>query len=180
MLGSPPLMWRLIKGLVGLFGGVLFVYLFVVPIIAWEPPVARVNLPESWPKGHDLPLQITLTAQHANFDVASIRFYVDYHGSSAKGPEGLFYPAMIFEQRPRSIRGFWQQSWLTYPHTRTLDVTAPLQSFTEQGLLGPGTLTGKVDVNYVSIERRAGKQMPGVDRMRPGMTSVPFSMTITD
>lgn len=160
---------------------VVFVgYGVLLPLLAWRPPKARVNLPEAWPKGQDLPLTVTLSALHSNFDVASIRFYVDYYGSTAKGPEGLFYPVMLFEQRPRTITGAWQESRLTYPHTIALEVIVPFHSFAEQGLLGPGTLTGKVDVNYVAADPRGGKRMPGVDRMNPGMAIIPFTITIQE
>lgn len=159
-------------------GVALFVYLFAVPIALWRPPSVRAGLPASWPVNQDLTFTVRLNALHGNFDVVSIRFYVDHYGSTAKGPEGLFYPSVVFEQPPRAVRSFLSASHLTYPQSMDFKVTVPFREFAEQGLLGPGTLAGKVDVNYVSYEPSAAKKFPGENRMRPGMKSVPFSIAI--
>lgn len=156
-----------------------FVYLVLVPL-AWRPPSVEAGIPSVAGLKQDLVFNVRLTAMHGNFDVANIRFYVDYYGSTSKGSQGLFEPVVIFSQRPRAIPNGWSMSHLTYPHTVDIPVTVPLREFSEKGLLGVGVLAGKLDVTYVSCQPSAGKSASGVDRMRPGTQSVPFSITIQE
>lgn len=156
---------------------VLFLYL-VVSRFAWRAPSVLAEIPAEAALSQDLTCTVQLKALHGNFDVASVRFYVDFYASTAKGPKGLFNPVMVYEQRPRSILSAWSMDLFTYPHSLEFPVTVPFRDFAQQGLLGPGTLTGKLDVNYVSCQPSPGKSMPGVDRMRPGTQSVPFTITI--
>lgn len=156
-----------------------FVYFIALPL-AWRPPTVEAELPAAATLKQDLEFTVRLTALHGNFDVANIRFYVDFYGSTAKGPKGLFDPAVVFSQRPRAILSGWSMSHLTYPHTLEIPVKVPFPEFAGKGLLGEGVLAGKVDVTYVSCEPSAGKSASGADRMRAGTQSIPFSITIQD
>lgn len=165
------------KPLLVAVGVALFAYFFLVPVIVWDPPSAAVGLPSSWPANQDLTFTVQLSAWHANFGVTGVRFYVDYHGSTSKGPEGLFYPAMVLQQQPPKLGGLLRTNRFTFPRSRQFQVTVPFREFAEQGLLGPGTLTGKVDVSCVSYEPALDRRYGG-DHVESRTTSVPFTITI--
>lgn len=169
---------RFYKPLLTGAGGILFAYFFVLPIVAWGPPKPSTNLPAEWPVNQDLAFTVSLSAQHKNFSVTSIRFYVDYHGSTARGEAGLFHPAVIYERPAAKFGGLLSTNRLTYPRTRRLEVTVPFREFAAQGLVGPGVLSGKVDVNYTAYQPRLGRRY-GSDHATSGMVSVPFAIKLS-
>ena len=167
------------KHILGALGGVLAAYLIVLPWF-WPLPEVSARIPESVPLGQDLEIPITLSAWHSNVDVYLVRFYVDYYGSTAKGEEGLFYPVPVLERKARRFRGAWGHNHLTRPWSETFAVTVPLRQFAEQKLLGPGMLTGKVDVSF-NYHPGFVQRMPyPVDQTRQAMLSVPFQIAVTE
>jgi hypothetical protein len=154
-------------------------YLIVLPMLL-PLPTAEADVPATASLTEDLSFEVRLSALHSNYDVAQIRFYVDFYASTAKGEKGLFNPILVFEQRPRSMNGVLAVSHLTWPHTERYTVTVPLREFATQGLVGSGTLAGKVEVTYSYYTPRVGRRIPGADRTSQSTSSVPFSVTITE
>ena len=107
---------------------------------------------------------------------------MDYDASTAKRPKGLFDPAVLIEGAPPSPMGFFARNMLTRPWSKRFEVTVPLRDFAQQELLGPGLLTGKLDVTLNCAVVTLGKRAPGTPRGRttPVMLSVPFQITVTE
>lgn len=158
---------------------VLFAYLFVLPF-AWPVPEVAAEIPDTAVLGQDIQIPITLSAWHPNVDVYNVRFYTDYHGSTAHGEEGLFYPTPVLDREARRFVGVWGYSHLTYPWSETLYVTVPLSQFANEKMLGPGLLKGKLDVNINYRPGHVGRYGPRHDYTQQRMLSVPFEITITE
>jgi len=156
-----------------------FLYLFFVPW-AWPMPEVEAQIPQSAVLGQDIQIPITISAWHSNVDIYNVRFYVDYHGSTAHGEEGLFNPTPVFDKQGQKYIGVWGFNHLTYPWSETMYVTVPLSQFANEKLLGPGTLTGKLDVNFNYRPGHVGRYGPGHDYTRQHMASVPFQITIAE
>ncbi len=159
-------------------GVVLFCYFFIFPIFWGEPEVAA-DVPEQARLGEDLTFKVTLSAWHGNFDLTNVRFYVDFHGSTAKGEKGLFNPAIVLERQPRPLGGFWSTRRITWPHTAHYTVTVPLSQFAAEGLLGAGELAGKVDVTDRCQRIRPHRRIRGGDQSITATKSIPFRITIS-
>ncbi len=159
--------------------GVLFLYLFMLPI-AWPEPEVEAEIPTSAVLGQDIQIPITISAWHSNVDIYMVRFYTDYHGSTAHGPDGLFNPTPILEREARRFVGVWGYNHLTFPWSETIYVTVPLSRFAGEGLLGPGVLKGKVDVNVNYRPGHVGRYGPGHDYTQQKMLSVPFEIAIAE
>lgn len=157
----------------------VLVYLVALPFF-WPLPRTEAILPTTAPLSSDLPVRVTIRAWHKNISIGQIRLYVDHANSTASGANGLLNPDMLYDNPPKQFRGPFSFSHLTFPYQVTLDVVAPLRSFAEQGLLGPGVLRGKIDVTYNFVPGRRGNTLPGADSGTLRTDSVPFEITITE
>ena len=174
MNGSPVRNKRTVAG-AAVF---VFVYVFFVPWL-WPLPEVTAEIPDRADLGQDIEIPITVSAWHSNVDVYEVRFYVDYYASTAKGEEGITYPIMVLQRPPRRYRGVWGFNHITRPWSDTVTVTVPLKKTAEDKLLGPGVLSGKLDV---SISYRPGytpERLPIVDHSRQTTISVPFAITLS-
>ncbi len=167
------------KHIMGAVAVLIFLYVFFVPWL-WPEPEVYADVPETAVLGQDLEIPITVSAWHSNVDVYQVRFYVDYQGSTARGEEGIFHPTVVLQREGQRYRGVWGWNHLTRPWSETLIVTVPLRQFAEEKLLGPGTLSGKVDVSINYHPGRTIRAPYPADHTRQAMLSVPFQMTIQD
>lgn len=170
---------QLVKPIIALVASILIGYFIVLPLF-WGPPSVEAKIPGSAPLSQDLTFDVVLSANHKNFHVTNVRFYVDYYESTAKGPEGLFNPAIVYEQTAAPKRGFFRTSLFTWPHSRKLHVTVPFEQFAAEGLLGPGRLSGKVDVNCTYSQITPYDRVGGGSDWRQHTVSAPFRIQITE
>ncbi|MBI5092268.1 MAG: hypothetical protein HZB26_07445 [Candidatus Hydrogenedentes bacterium] len=163
-------------------GGVLVVFAFylVLPPMICPPPHATASIPETMSLREDPEFTAVVRAWHSNVNIVSVRFYVDYYASTAKGPKGLFNPTILYQGAPRDFSGLFDSSPLTYPWSKRLDLKLPLRDFAAQGLVGPGVLEGKLDIS-LSYLYRGERHAPG---LKPPLTqrtqSVPFRIEIRE
>lgn len=137
-------------------GAALVAYFALLPFL-WPQPTAIASIPTAISLNQDTEIEITVHAWHSNVDVSQVRFYADFSTSTAKGPNGLFDPVVLLDAPPREFRGFLAASLLTRPWSKRLKVTLPLGEFAQQGLVGPGTLEGKLDVTiHFAAKNRRG------------------------
>lgn len=167
------------KAIGGVVLAVAIVYLFVLPWVV-PPPRVSASIPAEVSLRNDPEIVATVRAWHGNVNVDGMRFYVDYYASTAKGPEGLFFPVMLFEgdaeQRGRSPR----RSIFMRPWRRSLTVKLPLRDFARQRLVGPGVLEGKLDVS-LSYIRPGRRPRPLTGHLPRQVTeSVPFRITVRE
>jgi hypothetical protein len=167
------------KHIIGGIAAAIFIYLFILPI-AWPLPEVEAQIPNAVMLGQDIQIPITISAWHSNVDIYNVRFYTDYHASTAHGDEGLFNPSPVLDREARRFKGVWGYSDLTYPWSETIYVTVPLSQFAKQKQLGPGILKGKVDVNFNYRPGHVGRHGPVYDYTRQQMLSVPFEISITE
>jgi len=126
-------------------------YFLVLPF-CWPEPTVIATVPAEASLGEDLPVSVRVDAWHSNFEIAHVRFYVDFHGSTAHGPAGLFHPQPLHQGEGKASWTNRELSRLTLPVSKTLDLVFPLKRFAEQGKVGPGKLVGKVDVTFHFME----------------------------
>jgi len=165
---------------VGTAAAVVFVaYLLILPLF-WPAPKVTASMPEVVSLREDPEIPIVVKAWHSNIQVVQVRFYVDYHASTAKGAKGLLNPAVLYEESPSTLRGILGRNILTRPCRKRLAVTVPLGDFARQELLGEGLLVGKLDVtvNYAMAGMRHGDRTRA--RTAQVMRSVPFRWTVTE
>ena len=155
-------------------GIALVVYLALIPLF-WPQPTVSAVIPDTVSLKQDPEMEITVRAWHSNVDVSQVRFYADFYASTAKGPNGLFDPALLLETRPREFRGFLAASPITRPWSKRITVTLPIREFTEQGLVGPGILEGKLDVT-VCYATKGRRHMLS----HHVMESVPFRIVVNE
>jgi hypothetical protein len=126
----------------------MFYYVFVTPMF-WPAPRVVTRLPTGASLDEDLPIEVVVSAWHANVEVRQVRFYVDSaRSTAAHGPHGPLQPLILYrESGPRRhVWSFWQVNRLTWPRWTRLQVVLPLPELAAQGLTRPGVLRGKVDV----------------------------------
>lgn len=151
-----------------------FVYLIVLPFV-WPKPHVDASVPARVHTRDDIPVTVSISAWHSHFDIVNVRFYVDYARSTAKGPSGIFYPLMLVENSPAPVGNVG----LTWPNRRDETYTVRLAEQQQQGMVGPGKLIGKIDVNLVYLPGRAGKSF-NRDRSRTELFSVPFEIDVEE
>jgi hypothetical protein len=159
----------------------LGIYLVVLPLF-WPAPEVAASIPDTVSLSEDLQIPIVVKAWHSNVRLGQVRFYVDHSASTAKGPKGLFDPAVLLEAAPPPPMGFFARNILTRPWSKRFEVTVPLRDFAQQELLGQGLLVGKLDVTLNCPVVTLGKRAAGTPRGRtiPVMRSVPFQITVTE
>jgi hypothetical protein len=148
----------------------------------WPEPKLSVEMPAQATLDADVPIRITLRAWHPNFKFMSVRFYVDHTRTDAEGPDGLFYPQMLYQSGEPTgrwpVRSVNRFSW---PRQRTLEVSLPLKELAAQGLAGPGTIHGKIDVtiNYPDVIQRYASAFGGYSA-RTRTLSEPFQLEVLE
>jgi len=151
--------------------------LFLIPPMLWPEPDVYAAYPLKANMRDTIPIRVSLKAWHRNIDVGQVRFYVDYTQSTAVGPNGVFYPELIVQRRPRRFKGggTWPNPF-AWPYAKHVDAEVVLSKYVEKGTIGPGELIGKIDVTYSYYSSRGGKY--AMDRTRTDTKSVPFRIQI--
>lgn len=157
---------------------VFLVYWGFLPLF-WPPPTLRVAMPAESALHADVPIVVTIDSWHPNFDIVSVRFYVDHTRTDAEGPEGLFYPQLLMEGAPRERWRPRDVNRFTWPRHRRLELVLPLGELAAQGLAGPGTIRGKIDVTLAipNVRDRLGRHFGGF-MTSTRMISEPFELKI--
>jgi len=125
--------------------GAIAVYVFVVPPF-WPDPTVRADLPPEAFLDEEPEIKVTVSAWHSNFQIAHVRFYVDRGSTTAHGPRGPLHP-LVLHNAPRMHRwSFWRLDRLTWPRSRVLRLALPLKRLSQEGVVKPGIVRGKIDV----------------------------------
>lgn len=166
------------KQATGLALGFMAGYLVLLPFFWPEPRVSAI-VPARARMNDVLQIEVAAHAWHRNLDITQVRFYVDYTATTAKGPNGIFYPELILERSGTSFRGLFRRNPLTCPYTQRMPAQFDLSRFASQGILGPGQLIGKLDITFNYVPARPGKNF-NYDPTRTMTKSVPFDITIQE
>ena len=160
--------------------GILIIYFFFVPFL-WPKPKVTLEMVQEHPYNQDLEFKVPVHTWHSNYNVQSIRFYVDPVKSTAKGSKGLFYPTIVYEGKPKQFRYFMETSRITRPQSQTLTLTLPLSKYAGEDLVQSGTLSGKIDttIYYLPYFIRY-RYYGGGYRTRTEQFSVPFDLKLTE
>ncbi len=161
-------------------GGATFCYFGILPLF-WPAPKATAELLEEYPYDEDLTVRIRVSAWHDNVKIRQVRFYVDYHQTTAHGPEGPFNTMRLFHSgKPASRWPFFEVNRLTWPRSRQLDLTLPLGQLAQKGVVKPGLVSGKLDISI------ATPAMPGSLALWVGYLTrertqhIPFTLRLVD
>jgi hypothetical protein len=125
-------------------GTTLAGYFAVLPLF-WPTPTVSVDMPVTAPADADLSIRVTASAWHSNFGIVNVRFYVD-PATTPHGPGGPFYPVVLYNAARVHRWPIWSVDRMSWPRSRTLELTLPLRKLSEEGVVTPGLLRGKVDV----------------------------------
>jgi len=138
---------------------VTFYFLLLPGFWSWMPPSATAEIPATWSFNRDMPIDIRVSAWHANYEVNEVRFCILPDHSRFDKPTPPIYPIILL-QSPR-IRS-WNRLTLnrfTFPRTHRLRFVVPLKDLAAEGKVGRGTIGGRiiVRIDHVgSVHRHSG------------------------
>ncbi|MCU0963201.1 MAG: hypothetical protein MUF48_24170 [Pirellulaceae bacterium] len=146
---------------------VLSFYLLIVPgFWTWLSPTATVVIPASWPHDKDMPLEILLSAWHANYELEMVRFGIlpELGEKQLKSPAML--PLVLFKGQHNRTWNRLTLNRFTFPRVRRIPVVVPFERLAAEGRIAAGTRDGFINIriDYVgNVDEYSG--MPGADEI---------------
>jgi len=138
---------------------VTFYFLLLPGFWSWMPPSATVEIPATWSFNQDMPIDLRVSAWHANYELSEVRFCILPDRSQFDRKTPPIYP-IILHQSPRTRS--WNRLTLnrfTFPRTYRLKLVVPLKTLAEEGKVGRGTIGGLINtrIDHVgSVHRHSG------------------------
>lgn len=154
----------------------LLLYWGLLPLFIPLPKLS-VDLPGETPFNQDVPITVNLDGWLPNFEILTVRYYVDHARSDVDGPNGPFYPQTIYQTSHPIRWHFTDINRFAWPRHREMTVVLPLSQLAAEGVIQPGTVRGKVDVTlaYPDLYTRSIRTWGERDN-RTRMLSEPFEM----
>ncbi len=125
----------------------LIAYFLVLPSVGlWSEPDVTAHVPATWAHDEDMPIELTVSTWHSNYQIALVRFHPDYHDSDLQGDTGPMYPQpLLQEQRSRYWSAF-SLNRFTFPRSAHHELEVPLSELAGKGNSAPGVLRGEIEI----------------------------------
>jgi hypothetical protein len=149
---------------------VLTVYFFVLPgFWAWLPPTATTVIPASYPHNKDMPLEICLSAWHANYELREVRFGILPERDRTQPNSPPLYPLVLLEGQHNRTWNRLTLNRFTFPRARRFSVVVPFERLAAEGRVAPGPREGFINIriDYVGSVNEYSST-PGVDEISHG------------
>ena len=125
----------------------LIAYFLILPELHDQMPMqVSAHIPEQWSHDRDMPVEITISAWHGNYEMALARFVPDYHASELRGETDPVYPQVLAQKEHRTHWNRLRLNRFTWPRRDTRSFEVPLSALAAEGRLAPGTLRGEMEI----------------------------------
>ena len=161
-----------------------FAYCFIAPLF-WPSPRVTVDMASDLRLGSDAALRLTIHAWH-HFEVWQVIFYpltaTVAEGVARTAPPGTtrLAPLTLYFNDAESLITAYSRAALlgrlTWPRSRTLDLTVPLRELEQQDAIGPGLLTARLAVDVRHLDVLGAPR--GVTRARVARLEAPINVRL--
>ena len=126
-----------------------------------------------------MPVTVVVSSWHANYKITSVRVVADPQKTRFEKVNTPFYPVFLLnEKRPR----YWSRFKLnpfTYPRKCYIELALPLKALSSESKVGPGTLSGNIDVEISNIDAvNEHSSILGQETPQCNSSRIPFELAL--